>query len=733
MSNDKHAAHGDDTGAVSPQADTTFEAVLRSRMSRRTLLKGSFGMAAAGFFGAGFAPAAIAGKMDGKKDGKKDVRLGFRAAPKSLADALVIAPGYTATVFYRTGDPIAPGVPEYRNDGSEPAESFLQRAGDHHDGMHYFGLGKDGRRDPSSSTRGLLCMNHEYVTANYLHPNGRTVVDGVRTVPGEVLKEMLAHGVSIVEVEREKGRMSVRKDSRFNRRITALTEMALSGPAGRSRYMVTAFSKDGSRTRGTVNNCANGHTPWGTYLTCEENWGGYFRRLADEDDPKRSAKERTALARYDIAGRGTLLWATAAPSAPDDTRFARWNAMRLGGSQDGSDDFRNAPNTFGWVVEIDPFAPASMPKKRTALGRFMHEGAWPSRAEPGKRLAWYMGCDSRHEYIFKYVSDAPWDPADAGKGLAAGDKYLDHGRLYAAKFHADGTGQWIELSIGRNGITADYPAYPFADQADVVVHALLAADAAGATRMDRPEWAAVNPANGDVYVTLTNSSADKRVLESTDAANPRFYSDPPGKEKAYAGNPNGHIIRWAEEGGDPGATAFRWDVFAFGARASADPDNVNLSQLTDDNDFSSPDTVWFSHSTGLLWFHTDDAAMADLSNPMVLAAVPGSVGDGGSRTVRNRRGSDEREVETQVGAPPGDRLRRFLIGPRECEITGCAETPDGRTLFINIQHPGVRTVPDYANPKSFGSHWPEGGDARPRSATIVITRDDGGRIGIEGD
>ena len=230
-----------------------------------------------------------------------------------------------------------------------------------------------------------------------------------RTVPDEVLREFYLHGVSVVEIERvANGGWRYRKDSRFNRRVHTLTEMALSGPAAGSPFLVTKYSRDGTRTRGTVNNCANGHTPWGTYLTCEENWAGYFRRIAANDNPNRTGKELTALSRYGVAGTGRELWATVTPDTPDDL-YGRWNAEVRGAGADA--DYRNGPNTFGWVVEIDPFDPTGMPRKRTAMGRFAHEGAWPAKVKAGKPLVYYMGCDSRNEYIYKYVSNERWNPS----------------------------------------------------------------------------------------------------------------------------------------------------------------------------------------------------------------------------------------------------------------------------------------------------------------------------------
>lgn len=701
--------------------NTTFESVLGARLTRRSLLKGSFGLAASTFFGVGVAACSSNGDDN-------SLKLNFDSVPKSRADTVSIPAGYTATVLFRLGDPIAAGVSAYRNDGTDAAASYAQRAGDHHDGMHYFGMGSSGQYSPNASDRGLLVMNHEAMTPAFLHPAGQTIVGGVRTVSDEVIKEFHVHGVSVIEVNKSGNAVTYNQASSYNRRVTTLTEMTLSGPVARA-LTVTKFSPDGSRTRGTVNNCAHGYTPWGTYITCEENWAGYFRRVAATDNPNRTAKEIASFNRYGVTGTGRELWATVVAGDPNDTSYARWNTMKLGTSTDGSDDFRNVANTYGWNVEIDPFALTSTPKKRTAMGRFSHEGAWPGPVASGRPVVFYMGDDARNEYVYKFVSTALWDPADATRGMAAGDKYLDDGKLYVAKFNADGTGTWLELRFGVNNITSANAAYAFENQADVSLNSRLAADAAGATKMDRPEWGAVHPSNGEVYLTLTNNNSTLRTLASTEPANPRFYNDPKGTT-AQRGNPNGHIIRWAENNGDPAATSFRWDVFLFGARSTADAGNVNLSGLSANNDFSSPDGLWFAKS-GLLWIQTDDGAFTDVTNCMMLAAIPGRVGDGGTKMVMNTDGTTTKAVQTLVGATLGDeKLRRFLVGPVDCEVTGVIETPDGKTLFVNIQHPGEETpAANIGNPSAFSSHWPDGGTARPRSSTIVIVKNDGGEIG----
>ncbi|NTV85811.1 MAG: DUF839 domain-containing protein, partial [Burkholderiaceae bacterium] len=322
--------------------------------------------------------------------------------------------------------------------------------------------------------------------------------------------------------------------------------------------------------------------------------------------------------------------------------------------------------------------------------------------------------------------------------MATGDKYLDSGTLYVAKFNSDGSGQWVELSIA-NPTIAGYAGYAFADQADVCVNSRLAGDAVGATKMDRPEWCAVNPANGEIYVTLTNNS--NRRVEPTgstqlapDSANPRVYTDMKGAT-AQNGNPNGHILRMKEGAAGSAATSFTWDVYAFGAQSDADASKVNLSNLTGDNDFSSPDGLVFSPSTGVMWIQTDDGAYTDVTNCMMLAAMPGSVGDGGKKTLSYTKADGSTlAVDTHVGKAPGTALKRFLVGAKACEITGLCETPDGKAIFVNIQHPGETTaMADIADPTKYTSQWPSnagyGAGKRPRSATIVITRTDGGKIG----
>jgi secreted PhoX family phosphatase len=713
-------------------ANRSFDAVLNARLSRRHILRGSLGTALTTAFG-GLALVGCGGGDD--DDAPTETLLGFSAVAKTLADTSTVPAGYTATTVFATGDPLFAGVAAHRNDGTDTG--YDRRAGDCHDGMEYFGLSAAGAPDPLNSDRALLGINHEYITPQFLHANGASA----RPRPAsETDIEVDCHGVAIVEFAKTNGHFAYVPNSAFNRRITGLTEIEIAGPARGHALLVTRFSTEGTRTRGTLNNCGTGKTPWGTLLTGEENWTGYFARNAG-DQALRTANANVALARY---GRNVTALAAAASrygweTSGADDKYARWNTSFTGVSTDGSDDYRHEINGQGFMTEIDPYSATSVIKKRSALGRMAHESAAFNTPVVGKPLAVYMGDDAQGEYVYKFVSTANWAAADATAAdrVAVGDKYLDAGKLYAARFNDDGSGEWVELSMA-NPTVAGYAGYAFANDGDVALHSRLAADAVGATKMDRPEWCGVHPTTGEVYFTMTNNS--NRRLAPTgsqlppNAANPRAYSDIRGASTTQQGNVNGHIVRLREAGGEPAATTFQWDVYLFGAESGASPALINLSGLTDDQDFSSPDGLVFSRSTGICWIQTDDGAFTDTTNCMMLAALPGQVGDGGSLTLDYGTSS----VTTRMGRRPTDStLKRFFIGPAGNEITGMCETPDGKVMFINVQHPGDDTpAADVGDPSRYISHWPGNGgygaggaNARPRSATVMITKNDGGRIG----
>ena len=699
-----------------------FRDILEQYISRRSLITKA---------ASGAAALALASNLTGCNDDKnnsnttppvtsikKPEKLSFNPVAKNLNDIVTVPEGYEANVIYALGDSINPAYAEWNDNNVPSGPSFQFRSGDCHDGMSYFGLNANtAKYDAKASDRGLLVMNHEYINQTFLHPKGATKVDGKRP-EDEVIREMNAHGVSIIELKKDNTTQKVEiiKNSLFNRRITASTIMDFAGIVAGSDLLKTTYSPTAKQTRGTHNNCGNGYTPWGTYLTTEENFIGYFVRNKG-DDAKRSAAEIITLNRYGLKdGAGSRYgWETAVGSVESQDLYNRWNSSIT--ADKAEKDYRNSANTFGWIVEIDPFDSRSNPVKRTSLGRFAHEDCRASRLIEGENLAFYMGDDSRGEYIYKFVSDAKWDSKDINGGYRAGDKYMNSGKLYVAQFNNDGTGQWIELAYGKNGLTEANTVYPFKSQAEVTTFARLAGDAVKATKMDRPEWVAVNPENGEVYVTLTNNS-NRGTTYALDAANPRNYSDPEGGK----GNVNGHIIRFREKDNKTTAESFTWDIYLFGAEAKM-ASNINISGLNDNNDLSSPDGMWFD-PRGVLWIQTDDGAYTDTTNCMMLAALPGQVGDGirtttsaGQETIAGKKVTDEN-------------LRRFLTGPKQCEITGVTMTPDFKAIFINVQHPGENSQ-SYDKPDS---HWPasqkdlNNKTARPRSGTVVITRKDGGVI-----
>jgi uncharacterized protein len=581
--------------------------------------------------------------------------LGFTGVPVSTADSITVPPEYSAQVLYRWGDAIGAvaGAPAFKTDASNTWQDQLLQAGMHHDAVEYFAIDKNPRH-------GLLAMNHEYTDDGLLH------TDGMKTwTADKVRKAQAAHGVSVVEVTEEGGTWQVKQNSKYARRITGNTPMQFSGPAAGHELLKTAADPQGMKPLGTLNNCAAGQTPWGTYLTCEENFNGYFNA---SDKPSNDEK------RYGLRAKGFgYRW------HEHDERFDMAKTP-------------NEPNRFGWVVEIDPMDASSTPIKRTALGRIKHEGATTTISKDGRAVV-YMGDDERFEYIYKFVSRDKVKPG----GYKNNQTLLDNGTLYVARFDTSGMGRWLPLVHGEQGITA---AAGFANQAEVLIKSRQAADAAGATKMDRPEWIAVNPLNGEVFVTLTNNSERGQ----------------PGKLPVGDANPRsenimGHIIRWQEGNGtakvgDAAADEFRWMHFAL----AGDPNAAKAEHKGNvkGDIYGSPDGLSID-AGGLMWIQTDistsvmnKGAYTSIGNNMMLCANP-STGE----------------------------TKRFLTGPTGCEITGVTFTPDRRAVFINIQHPGETASErnDPENPMAV-SKWPDGaGGGRPRSATVVIRRKDGGVVG----
>ena len=712
--------------------NTHFSDILNSLVNRRSVLQGGAGMTAAMMFGStGLLGCSSDDNTASNPEApvtelKAPETINFTPVEHSMADQVIVPDDYQVQAFLPLGLPIVSGLQDWSDTTARAGESFEFRIGDNHDGLWFYGL-KDGKLDNSVSDRGLLAINHEYVDTGRLNPLG----DFTRPVAGlegtiyanqklsqDVRREVNCHGVCVVEVVRgADNQFTLVKDSRFNRRITSATVIELTGPAAGSDLMKTKFDPSGLTTQGINNQCGSGDSPWGTYLTVEENYAGVFAR--SDDSAVISTELNNARNRYGlrINSAGGYLWHTPPSEEASFTdEFARWD-ITAGATTSATEDYRNAFHTFGYITEIDPFDPDARAVKRTALGRFSHENCGYAPVVVGEPVVLYMGDDARGEYVYKFVSEATWSESDAGSGLAGGQKFLDAGTLYVAKFNADGRGEWIELTFGKNGLDASNTLYPFSSQADVCIFTRLAADSVGATKMDRPEWVNASPITGEVYLTLTNNSQRGRSAQPLDAANPRNY-DADGNS-SLDGNVNGHVIRWKEDGTGNAATTFQWDVYLFGS--PFDNINANLSDLTAQNDLSSPDGLQFD-SRGVLWIQTDDSAYRYRTNCMMLVALPGTVGDGSSLDVNG--------VTTYVGAKPSiTKLARFLVGPVESEITGITFTPDLKTLFISIQHPGERGT----RAGGFASHWPASqtdpsSTALPRSALAVITRKDGGVI-----
>ncbi|MGY8820773.1 MAG: PhoX family protein [Pseudomonadales bacterium] len=637
-----------DDQAINPSANVSLEQLVDR--SRRNLLKGGMGLAALGFLGGSLGACRSAVQSESL--------IGFKGIPTQLDrafDSVQVAPGYSTRTFFSWGDAVMADAPEWNPDATDDWQAQLKQAGDNHDGMHFFPFPEN----PDS--HGLLVMNHEYVNPP-LHPNGMTFTDGKRPLD-EVRKEQAAHGVSVIEVKKDaQGQWQRVMPSRYNRRISGMTPMAVGGPLAGNDALKTASDPSGREIIGTLNNCSSGFTPWGTYLVCEENWHNYFVNHDAEDMAKRVSHKR-----YGIEGKGLSKlygWETA---------DARFNATPDPAQPHGG--HVHEPNRFGWVVEVDPFDPASKPVKRTAFGRYCRECSVLSLGDDG-RMAFYSGDDTKGEYVYKFVPSGRYVAGDD----QANRRLLDDGTLYVARFNADGSGEWLALVHGQNGLTTENG---FADQAEVLLNARAAGDHVGATPMDRPEWVAVHPRSREVYVTLTNND-NRGVKWPTDKANPRPV------------NLHGQILRWSEAGADPTATAFTWEVFLLageqpGAKgAEGEPVPANLTGTINGDIFSSPDGLAFDNA-GRLWIETDygddEAAMQAMGTNQLLCAD--------SRT---------REV------------RRFLVGPRGCEITGITWSPDYRAMWINVQHP------ELSFPASDGK-------TRPRASTVLITKDDGGIIG----
>ena len=635
------------------QADSDFTQLVEKALSRRQFLRRA-GLAGLGAFlmaapltqaiAEAVSTTATAATPDAAKMTPSTL-MGFKGIPASTADTIILPEGYQYQVLASWGDPIFPDAPAFDPSGKTLASAQERQFGDNNDGMSFF---------PLDANRGVLAINHEYINPElmFAHQGKAMTAEDVKT-------SQAAHGVSVIEVVKQDGRWVVDKAGKLNRRITASTPMDITGPAAGHDLMKTSADATGTKALGTINNCANGFTPWGTYLTCEENFNNYFgtadAAFALSDHMKR----------YGIESK--------------DTRY-HWSQF------DERFDIAKNPNEmnrFGWVVEIDPMDPNSTPKKHTALGHIKHENA-EVVVNPDGRLVVYMGDDERGEYLYKFVSSGHYKAEDK----QANSKLLDEGTLYVAKFNSannelKGQGEWIELTHGKNGLTKENG---FADQGEVLIKTRQAATQVGGTTMDRPEWVAVHPNGKTVFCTLTNNkNRGKKDNQPIDGVNPR------------AENPYGQIVRWTPTNADHAANTFDWDLFVLAGNPTVHKEGLmaGSANINPKNMFNSPDGIGFDKD-GRLWIQTDGnysnkKEFGGMGNNQMLCADPNT-----------------------------GEIRRFLTGPVACEVTGLTFTPDYTTMFVGIQHPGEDLEP---------SHFPAGGDSKPRSSVIVITRTDGGVIG----
>ncbi len=604
-----------------PEFDQIVDQAL---LERRDLLKGV--LAGATVAAAGAAPLQA-----------QTPTTGLTFSPIKLArgnDYVDVPQGYDVGLVITWGNPVVPGAPEFdwnRQNGSTQAMQF----GYNCDMITYHPLPDWKSND---SRHGVMCVNHEYTNPELMFPG----YNPASPTKDQVDAEIAAHGVSVIEVRERFKTWEYDANSSFNRRITGETVCEITGPAAGDMLMRTSYDATGTRVRGTLNNCAGGQTPWGTYLTAEENFNQYFANR----NGMAAGANRDQMARYGL---------------PTGASPRRWENFH-----DRFDMAKepNEANRFGWIVEIDPYNPTATPKKRTALGRAKHECATTVVA-PNGQVAVYCGDDERFDYLYKFVTNGIFNP----NNRAANMDLLDNGTRYVAKFNADGTGEWLPMVFGQGPLTA---ANGWRNQADVCIRGRVAADALGATRMDRPEDVEVNPATGIVYLVCTNNTNRAAGTNpGTDAANPR------------ANNRWGHIIEILEDRNDHTSTRFRWGIFML----CGDPDQAAQGTYFAGAPrekvapIAAPDNICFDNQ-GNIWIGTDGMDSPLGWNDAIYACV--------------------------TEGPERGTLMPFLQVPVGAETCGPTLTPDNETFFLAIQHPGEGGT--YERPTS---RWPYGDRARP--------------------
>ena len=626
-----------------PRPRETLGEIAARRLSRRGVLAGAAAAAA----------LAAAGPAMAEAEGPSS--LGFPELSHRMSQRDAVAEGYEIQTVIRWGDPVLADAPPF-DPAAQTAAAQAQQFGYNNDYLDFFPL----PRGSAASDHGLLVVNHEYTNTNLMFAGlgaGRGAAQKASAAQAAV--EQAAHGLSVVEIRRRDGRWAPVRDGGLNRRITAATPMRVSGPAAGHDRLRTSADPTGTRVLGTLNNCSGGNTPWGTVLTGEENFNVYFGGAAAT-----AGAQREHYRRYGILAQANYAWPRYEP------RF-------------DLDHEPNEPNRFGWVVEFDPYDPASVPVKRTALGHFKHEACNHAISADG-RVVIYMGDDERHEYIYKFVTARPYRPGDA----AANRDLLDEGTLHVARFGDDGTLAWLPLVQGEGPLTA---ANGFHAQADVLIETRRAADLLGATPMDRPEDVEPNPATGRVYAMLTNNVA--RTPQRLNAANPRPAND------------HGHVVEIIPPGAGTGrvdhaAATGRWEIFLLAGKPGVDAGARYHRAVSDQGWLSCPDNCAFDKH-GRLWIATDGApAAAGVADGLYAADTAGY----------------------------GRALPRlFYQAPTGAEVCGPRFTPDGETIFLAIQHPGEDPGSSFERPST---RWPDFQDGMPpRPSVIAITRKGGGEIG----
>lgn len=627
------------TGVTAP----TMEEIIARRFSRRDVMRGSLAAALA----AGLGVEASAAGLDGPL-------FDFPELAAGVDERLHVPEGYEADVLLRWGDPLFADAPDF-DPTAQTAEAQARQFGYNNDFVGFIPLDDTGER-------GLLVVNHEYTNGELMFSGitARTRKEAVGALSGDqVAVEMAAHGGSVVEIRRIDGRWQPILGSPYTRRITAETPMALTGPAAGHPRLQTAADPSGRSVLGTINNCSGGVTPWGTWLSGEENVHYYFLGRLPEGHREADNAKRMGM------GGPFFGWG----------RFhERFDLAKT----------PNEQNRFGWVVEIDPHDPDSTPKKRTALGRFKHEGAAGLVNADGRYVV-YLGDDERFEHVYRFVSR---DKVAAGD-RAANAALLDAGTLSVARFDADGTGCWLPLVHGSDGLDASAG---FESQADVLIETRRAARLLGATPMDRPEDVEANPRTGRVYVMLTNNT--KRAADQVDPANPR------------AANAFGHVIEIAPEGGDHDSAHFRWEVLV----RCGDPEKAAVGASF------SPQTS----ANG--WFGMPDNCAVDGRGRLWIAT------DGNSRKSTGRA---DGIWAMETDGPRRGTSKHFLRVPVGAEMCGPCFGPDDETLFVAVQHPGEGDeeggLARYDAPLT---RWPDfRPDLPPRPSVVAVTRKGGGRIG----